>query len=141
MASIIQPSMAGGEVSPQIGARVDLSKRAVAVELAENFMATFTGAMMSRPGTRFVARAKPGAGPHRIIERWSDSLVNIHIDDARGNEHEHLMPGEGEIDFGPIMQAIESLPSAPFISVELSRHGHDAVEAARRAHAFLIQRW
>jgi len=78
MTSIIQPSMAGGEVSPQIGARVDLSKRAVAVEKAENFVATFTGAMMSRPGTRFVARAKPGAGPYRIVEfEFNDSQTFV----------------------------------------------------------------
>lgn len=78
MTSIIQPSMAGGEVSPQIGARVDLGKRAVAVEKAENFVATFTGAMMSRPGTRFVARAKPGAGPYRIVEfEFNDSQTFV----------------------------------------------------------------
>lgn len=68
MAKIIQPSMAGGEVSPPVGARVDLAKRAVAVERAENFFATFTGAMASRPGQKFVARTKGTAGNHRIIE-------------------------------------------------------------------------
>lgn len=68
MVKLIQPSMAGGEVSAAVGARVDLSKRAVAVERAENFIATFTGSMMHRPGQKFVARAKPGAGQYRIIE-------------------------------------------------------------------------
>lgn len=68
MAKMIQPSMAGGEVSASVGARVDLSKRAVAVERAENFVATFTGAMASRPGQKFVAQTKGTAGAHRIIE-------------------------------------------------------------------------
>jgi sugar phosphate isomerase/epimerase len=85
-------------------------------------------------GHAFITETEP---PHRIIERWSGRLVNVHIDDACGKKHEHLMPGEGEIDFAPIMQAIGRLADAPFVSVELSRHGHDAVEAARRAHAFL----
>jgi sugar phosphate isomerase/epimerase len=85
-------------------------------------------------GHAFITETEP---PHRIIEQWSDHLVNVHIDDARDRRHEHLMPGEGEIDFAPIMRAIENLPAAPFVSVELSRHGHDAVEAARRARAFL----
>ena len=58
MSKLIQPSLAGGEVSASIAARVDLSKRAVAVERAENFIAKFTGGMDSRPGQRFVARAK-----------------------------------------------------------------------------------
>ena len=68
MTKMIQPSMAGGEVSAPVAARVDLGKRAVAVEVAENFVATFTGAMTSRAGTAFVAQCKAGAGPYRIIE-------------------------------------------------------------------------
>ena len=70
--------MAGGEVSAPVGARVDLAKRAVAVENAENFVATFTGSMMSRPGQKYVAQAKPGAGPHRIIEfEFSDTQTFV----------------------------------------------------------------
>lgn len=68
MVKVIQPSMGGGEVSAPVGARVDLGKRAVAVELAENFTATFTGSMESRAGQRFTAQCKAGAGPYRIIE-------------------------------------------------------------------------
>tara|TARA_R110000851_G_scaffold174949_2_gene321168 strand:+ start:5783 stop:8815 length:3033 start_codon:yes stop_codon:yes gene_type:complete len=60
--------MAGGEVSASVGARVDLSKRAIAVEEAENFVASFTGSMSSRFGSEFVAECKVGAGPYRIIE-------------------------------------------------------------------------
>lgn len=68
MVKLIQPSMAGGEVSVSIGARVDLSKRTVAVETADNFIATFTGAMKSRPGLQFVAECKYNSGPYRIID-------------------------------------------------------------------------
>lgn len=68
MVKLIQPSFAGGEVSVAVGARVDLAKRQVAVERAENFIPTFTGAMRSRPGQKFIARCKPTAGNHRIIE-------------------------------------------------------------------------
>ena len=60
--------MAGGEVSPAIGARVDLAKRAVAVELAENFVAKVSGGMDTRPGQRFVARCKEGSTNVRILE-------------------------------------------------------------------------
>ena len=58
MTDMIQPSMAGGEVSPSIGARVDLAKRAVAVERAENFIARVSGGMESRRGTRYIAQTK-----------------------------------------------------------------------------------
>jgi hypothetical protein len=68
MSKLIQPSFAGGEVSASIAARVDLSKRAVAVERAENFIAKFTGGMDSRPGQRFVARAKSnGSTTKRLL--------------------------------------------------------------------------
>lgn len=78
MVKLIQPSMAAGEVSPAVGARVDLSKRAVAVELAENFITQFTGGMMSRMGTQFVAQCKPGAGPYRILEfEFNDSQTFV----------------------------------------------------------------
>lgn len=67
MVKLIQPSMAGGEISAPIGARVDLSKRAIAVELAENFVAKFEGGMDSRAGQKFVCRAKPGSAAHRLL--------------------------------------------------------------------------
>jgi len=66
MAKLIQPSFAGGEVSPSVAARVDLSKRAVAVERAENFFVRVTGGMESRPGMRFIAEAKT-TGTTRLI--------------------------------------------------------------------------
>ena len=67
MVRIIQPSMGGGEISAAIGARVDLAKRAVSVELAENFVAKFSGGMESRAGLEFVARAKGSGGNKRLI--------------------------------------------------------------------------
>ena len=66
MAKYVQPSFAGGEVSPAVAARVDLSKRAVGVERAENFITKVTGGMMSRPGLQFIAEAKT-TGPTRLL--------------------------------------------------------------------------
>lgn len=66
MAKLIQPSFAAGEISPAIVARVDLSKRAVAVERAENFVVRVTGGMESRPGMRFIAEAKT-TGTTRLL--------------------------------------------------------------------------
>ncbi len=68
MPKMIQPSLAGGEVSPATGARIDLEDRYMAVEYAENYIASFTGSMFTRPGQKFVARAKPGSAAYRIIE-------------------------------------------------------------------------
>jgi L-ribulose-5-phosphate 3-epimerase len=73
--------------------------------------------------------------PH--LERWKDRLWNIHIEDMRRGVHDHLMFGDGEMDFPPIFDALRQIGYTGGIHVELSRHSHDAVETARRAIAFL----
>ncbi len=64
-------------------------------------------------------------------------MVNVHIEDMRAGIHEHLMFGEGEIDFPPVIAALRAAGFAGGLHVELSRHSHMAVEAARQAYAFL----
>ncbi len=71
------------------------------------------------------------------LRRWKDVLWNIHIEDMRRGVHEHLMFGEGEIDFPPILRTLKEINYSGGVHVELSRHSHDAVETARRALAFL----
>jgi sugar phosphate isomerase/epimerase len=71
------------------------------------------------------------------LERWRDLLWNVHIEDMRRGVHDHLMFGEGEIDFAPVLRTLRQIGYAGGVYVELSRHSHDAVETARRALAFL----
>jgi L-ribulose-5-phosphate 3-epimerase len=71
------------------------------------------------------------------IHRWKDRLWNLHIEDMRRGVHDHLMFGEGEMDFPPILQALREVGSEAGVHVELSRHSHDAVNTARRAMEFL----
>jgi sugar phosphate isomerase/epimerase len=71
------------------------------------------------------------------IRRWSDQLVNVHIEDMRAGVHEHLMFGEGEIDFPPVIAALAKIGYAGLVSVELSRHNQEGPPAARRAYEFL----
>jgi len=71
------------------------------------------------------------------IHRWSNRLVNVHIEDMRAGVHEHLMFGDGEINFPPVTQALQEVDYQGGVHVELSRHGHVGPEAARRALAFL----
>jgi sugar phosphate isomerase/epimerase len=71
------------------------------------------------------------------IDAWSDRLWNVHIEDMRRGVHEHLMFGEGEIDFPLVLRALEENGYAGGVHVELSRHSHDAVNTARRAIEFL----
>jgi L-ribulose-5-phosphate 3-epimerase len=71
------------------------------------------------------------------LRRWDALLWNVHIEDMRRGVHDHLMFGEGEIDFGPVLRTLAEIGYTGGVHVELSRHSHDAVEAARRALAFL----
>jgi sugar phosphate isomerase/epimerase len=74
------------------------------------------------------------------LRRWAGVLGNVHIEDMRRGVHDHLMFGEGEIDFGPVLKTLEDITYTGAVHVELSRHSHDAVETARKALAFLKAR-
>jgi sugar phosphate isomerase/epimerase len=67
------------------------------------------------------------------LRRWSERLWNIHIEDMKAGVHDHLMFGEGEMDFPPILRALQEIGYPGGVHVELSRHSHDAVQTARRA--------
>jgi sugar phosphate isomerase/epimerase len=71
------------------------------------------------------------------IERHRDRLANVHIEDMRAGIHEHLMFGEGEIDFPPLIAALAKIGYAGLLGVELSRHSHEGPMAARRAYNYL----
>ncbi len=71
------------------------------------------------------------------IRQWSARLWNVHIEDMNKGRHEHLMFGEGEVDFEPIFAALRDVAYGGTVHVELSRHSHNAVETARRAYDFL----
>ena len=71
------------------------------------------------------------------IRRWRDILWNVHIEDMRRGVHEHLMFGEGEMDFAAIFESLREIEYAGPVHVELSRHSHDAVNVARQSFEFL----
>ncbi len=73
--------------------------------------------------------------PH--IRKWKDRLWNIHIEDMKRGVHEHLMFGEGEIDFGEVFAALKGIEYSGGVFIELSRHSHVAVETARKSLEYL----
>jgi L-ribulose-5-phosphate 3-epimerase len=72
-----------------------------------------------------------------VIRKFGNEICNVHIEDMRRGVHDHLMFGEGEIDFPPVLAALAEVGYQGGVHVELSRHSHDAVNAARRALTFL----
>jgi sugar phosphate isomerase/epimerase len=71
------------------------------------------------------------------LRHWAGRLANVHIEDMRAGVHEHLMFGEGEIDFPPVIAALAEIGYDGVLGVELSRHSQEGAVAARRAFEFL----
>ncbi|MBN1910345.1 MAG: sugar phosphate isomerase/epimerase [Pirellulales bacterium] len=71
------------------------------------------------------------------LHLWASRLVNVHLEDMRAGRHEHLMFGEGEIEFPPVFTALREIGYKGGVYVELPGHSREAPEAARRAMGFL----
>jgi L-ribulose-5-phosphate 3-epimerase len=72
-----------------------------------------------------------------LLQQWRTRIVNIHIEDMVRGVHEHLMFGQGTMDFSSVFQALHEIDYQGGIHVELSRHSHMGVEAVQSAAAFL----
>ena len=70
------------------------------------------------------------------IRRFAREIVNVHLEGMRRDRHEHLLPGEGDLDLAAVVSALRGVDYRGPATLELSRHGHMAVEAARRAIEF-----
>lgn len=71
------------------------------------------------------------------ISRYADQIVNVHVEDMRPGVHEHLMFGEGAMDYVPIVQAFREIGYDRALHVELSRHSHEGASAAQKAYDYL----
>jgi len=75
--------------------------------------------------------------PARILRRHADEIVVLQVDDHRAGRHDHLMFGEGEVNWPSLAEAVRASGYAGPIEVELSRHSSEAPAAARRSIDFL----
>ena len=73
----------------------------------------------------------------RFLADCKHVLRNVHIEDMHRGVHDHLMFGEGEIDFEDVFAGLRAANYAGGVFVELSRHSHDAVNTAQKAKGFL----
>jgi sugar phosphate isomerase/epimerase len=73
----------------------------------------------------------------KFLTDWQQVLWNVHIEDMTGGVHDHLMFGEGEVDFADVFSGLRAANYTGGVYVELSRHSYDAVNTARKAKTFL----
>jgi len=71
------------------------------------------------------------------LKAWQHVLWNVHIEDMKRGVHDHLMFGEGEVDFTDVFAGLREANYQGGVYVELSRHSYDAVNVARKAKEFL----
>jgi hypothetical protein len=67
MASALQPSLNGGELSPSLHARVDLARYLTSLKTCRNAIAQQYGGVTNRAGMRFIHEVKAPATQHRLI--------------------------------------------------------------------------
>lgn len=83
-----------------------------------------------------------GADCPAEIKRFAPVTFHYHLEDIPGDRsHRHLMPGEGAIDFAPVLKAIDSTGFSGFVTVELYNHDTDPARAAAKALSFLKGRY
>ncbi|MHC4515100.1 MAG: sugar phosphate isomerase/epimerase family protein [Planctomycetota bacterium] len=70
--------------------------------------------------------------PADVIPGVANLLAQVHLEDMRRGVHEHLPPGEGEVDFGEVRQALTAIGYQGAVCFELSRHSHIAPAALKK---------
>jgi sugar phosphate isomerase/epimerase len=75
--------------------------------------------------------------PEDAIRRHAGDLLVVQLDDHRAGTHDHLLFGEGDVDFPAVAAALREAGFSGFLEVELSRHSATAPESAARSLAFL----
>lgn len=70
--------------------------------------------------------------PASIIDRHADVLRQVHLEDMRRGQHEHLPPGEGDVDFAAVRRALLAAGYTGAVCFELSRSSHAAPAMLRR---------
>ena len=72
--------------------------------------------------------------PAETIPRVAKHIRHFHLEDiAATRVHHHLVPGEGAIEFGPVLKAIQAMKYDGWITIELYPYIDDPDEAARTA--------
>ncbi|MGW6137583.1 sugar phosphate isomerase/epimerase family protein [Streptomyces sp. NPDC055140] len=75
--------------------------------------------------------------PADCVREAAPWLKHVQIEDMRRGVHEHLPFGDGEIDFPPVLEALEATGYQGLTVVELPRHSHAGPQLAEESLRFL----
>lgn len=79
-----------------------------------------------------------GESPAEAVRRLGPALFHAHVDDNLGQRDQHLVPGEGNLDFAPFVAALREAGYDGFLSAELGwDYTVEPDPAVRQTAAFL----
>ena len=79
-----------------------------------------------------------GEDPTEIIYKLSEYIEHFHLADIASNRiHNHLIPGDGSINFRSVFRAIEGIGYKGFVTVELYPYQLCPKEAGKKAYEYL----
>lgn len=87
-------------------------------------------------GHHFCVKDDPGP----TIERMAKYIRHVHLEDiAATRVHHHLVPGEGVIDFGAALKALQRIGYQGWVTIELYPYVDDPNAAARMARERILK--
>lgn len=76
--------------------------------------------------------------PAEVLGQQRGVIRHVHVEDiSAGRVHQHLVPGEGAMDFGAIFRALDEMGYGGFVTVELYPYTSTAGDVAQRAYDHL----
>ena len=91
----IQTNFTGGEISPRLLGRVDLTKYTASLQTCQNFLVFPHGGVTKRSGTRFIAEVKDSSKKVRLVP-FVFSTVQAYIIEF-GDNYVRFYRNEGQI--------------------------------------------
>lgn len=79
--------------------------------------------------------------PRTYLEKLAQHLVTVHVDDVRESDfpHEHLIPGEGDVDYLDVFRTLREIGYDGWLSMELNRHNDKPALAAEQGYQFMME--
>jgi sugar phosphate isomerase/epimerase len=79
-----------------------------------------------------------GEDPAAVVRQYAKHIAHVHVEDIGDNRvHQHLVPGEGAMDFAAIFEALRAVDYPGWVTVELYPYVSSAEESGRQAMEFL----
>ncbi|QVL34650.1 sugar phosphate isomerase/epimerase [Telmatocola sphagniphila] len=77
--------------------------------------------------------------PATTVERLAKYLKHVHLEDiAATRKHHHLVPGEGVIDFKPVIQSLKKIGYDGWVTIELYPYVENPDTAAKTAREKIL---